>query len=257
MLSSSNARMRNIFRRFDGNSTPELPGMENVGRTSEVSESGLFAEGRVRTFDWALEAELVGSKGNQVYVRKLACPRLYETPQDTWQGVWYRAGEWLGKHGEYESPTSQLEVWADRSGGRSIEASTTVECWPKLARDLRTGPRILTGIVAVRNSGAGSYGCPGLTIAIETPSGGATGALMLIERLGQRGIGGCLATQENNGRWGIVRLIFPPFWYAAGEERLFGVDWVRWASSDGDQNEGKRIWCEHAAVAVAEVLQEL
>src|SRR5438876_173040 len=145
----------------------------------------------------------------------------------------------------------------ERSGSRSIETSTTVECWPKLARNLRSGSRILTGMVAVRSSVGGCYGCPGLTIVVETPSGGATGALMVVERLGQRGISGCLATQENHGRFGIVRLIYAPFWYAAGEERLFGVDWARWASSAGDQNEGKRIWCEHAAVAVDEVLQEL
>jgi hypothetical protein len=65
-----------------------------------------------------------------------------------------------------------------------------------------------------------------------------------------------LATKADNDRWGIVKLIYSPCWYAADEERVFGVDWARWIGAPGDQNESKRLWCEHAALAIAQVVWE-
>jgi hypothetical protein len=216
----------------------------------------LFAQGRVQTFDWAQEAEALGIVEPRSFVRRLACPRLYETPTDTWRQVWRKAGEWLGKQGEYEPPFSQLEVWAQREGGSSIETSTTLERWSELARDLAAGPPILTGMAAVRTSAARHHGFPGVTVVVETPSGGADGALMLVNLLGEQGIGGCLANQAGSGRWGIVKLMYSPCWYAADEARVFEVDWARWASLPDDQNESKRIWCEHATLAVSKVMLE-
>lgn len=118
-------------------------------------------------------------------------------------------------------------------------------------------PSILTGLVAVRIAAAGPLGCPGMTIVLETPSGGADGALMLVDLLGQPGIGGCLANLAGSGRWGIVKLIDSPCWNAADEERMFGIDWARWVELPDDQNESKRLWCEHAALAVSEVILEI
>jgi len=80
---------------------------------------------------------------------------------------------------------------------------------------------------------------------------------MLVKQFTDKGIGGCLATKEAEGRWGIVRFIYPPYWYAANQERLFGVDWARWARTPGDQNESKRLWCEHAALAISEAMREI
>ena len=217
---------------------------------------GLFAGGRMHTFDWALEAEAVGTVEPRTFVRRLACPRLYETPHDSWRQLWQRAGEWLGKQGEYARSVSALEVWAQCEGGDSIENSSPLERWPALAHSLRRAPRILTGLVAVQSTAAGHHGYPGATVVVETPSGGAAGALKLVQVLTRQGIGGCLATQGNGGRWGIVKLIYSPCWYAADEQRVFGVDWARWTEAPGDQNESKRLWCEHVALAVSKVLLE-
>lgn len=218
---------------------------------------GLSEQDRVPTFDWALEAEAVGAVEPRSFVRRPACPRLYETPHDSWRQLWQRAGEWLGKQGEYARSAPALEVWAQCEGGHSIENSGHLEHWPGLAHSLRRGPRILTGLVAVQSTGAGHHGYPGATVVVETPSGGAAGALKLVQVLARQGIGGCLATQGNGGRWGIVKLIYSPCWYAADEERVFGVDWARWTGAPGDQNESKRLWCEHAGLAISQVMREL
>jgi hypothetical protein len=217
---------------------------------------GLSEQQRVPTFDWALEAEAIGTAEPRRFVRRAACPRLYETPHDSWAQLWQRARTWLAKQGEYHRLVSVLEVWAQREGGQSIESSTPLERWPGLARSLRRGPRILTGLVAVQTTGAGQNAYPGVTVVVETPSGGPAGALRLVQLLGRHGIAGCLATQEDTGRWGIVKLIYSPCWYAADEERVFGVDWARWVGAPGDQNESKRLWCEHAALAIARVVPE-
>ena len=219
-------------------------------------EHELFAQRRVKTFDWALEAEAVGTVEPRTFVRSLACPRLYAAPSDTWQKVWRKASEWLDKRGEYDPSTSPLDVWAQCDGGHSIESSSPLDRWPELARSLMVARAILTGLVAVRTTAAGPLGYPGMTIVLETPSGGAEGALMLINLLEQQGIGGVLANLAGGGRWGIVKLIYSPCWYAADEERMFGVDWARWVALPDDQNESKRLWCEHAALAVSKVLLE-
>jgi hypothetical protein len=220
------------------------------------NEFDLFAQGRVNTFDWALEAEAVGTVEPRTFVRKLACARLYAAPSDTWQQVWRRAGELLGKRGEYDPSASPLDVWARCDGDHSIESTSPLERWPELARSLLMAPPVLTGLVAVRTIAAGSQGHPGMTVVVETPSGGADGALILVNLLGQRGIRGCLANQADSNRWGIVKLIYSPCWYAADEERMFGIDWARWAALPDEQNEGKRLWCEQAALAVSEAMLE-
>jgi hypothetical protein len=211
----------------------------------------------MHTFDWALEAEAVGTVEPRTFVRRLACPQLYTTPNDTWQQVWRKASGWLGKCGEYNPSVCPLDVWAQCDGGHSIESASPLERWPELARSLVVAPPISTGIVAVRTNAAGPLGYPGMTVVLETPSGGADGALMLVDLLGQQGISGLLANQAEGGRWGIVKLIYSPSWYAADEERNFGVDWARWVALPDDQNESKRLWCEHAALAVSKVMQEL
>jgi hypothetical protein len=217
---------------------------------------GLSEQDRVPTFDWALEAEAVGAVEPRSFVRRPACPRLYETPHDSWRQLWQRAGEWLGKQGEYDRSVSALEVWAQFEGGHSIENSSPLERWPELARSLQGGPRILTGLVAVQTTGAGHHAYPGVTVVVETPSGGTAGALKLVQLLARQGIGGCLATQADNDRWGVVKLFYSPCWYAADEERFFGVDWARWTGAPDDQNESKRLWCEHAALAIAQLVRE-
>lgn len=220
------------------------------------NELDLFAQGRVNTFEWALEAEAVGTIEPRTFLRKLACPRLYAAPSDTWQQVWRRAGEWVGKRGEYDLSASPLDVWAQCGGDHSIESTSPLERWPELARSLRRGPRIRTGLVAVQTTGTGPQAYPGVSVVVETPSGGSAGALMLVQLFARQGIGGCLATQADNDRWGIVKLIYSPCWYAADEERVFGVDWARWTGAPGDQNESKRLWCEHATLAIAQVVRE-
>ncbi len=217
---------------------------------------GLPTQERVATFDWALEAETVGAVQPRSFVRKPACPRLYETPHDSWRQLWQKAGDWLGKQGEYKRLVSALEVWAQFEGGHSIENSGPLERWPGLARGLRRGARILTGLVAVQTTAAGHEGYPGAIVVVETPTGGTAGALMLVQLLARQGIGGCLATREENDRWGTVKLIYSPCWYAADQERLFGVDWARWIRTPGDQNESKRLWCENVALAVAQVMRD-
>src|SRR6266567_2784329 len=92
--------------------------------------SGLFAQWRVHTFDWALEAEALETVEPRTFVWRLACPRLYATPNDTWQQVWQKAGEWLAKCGEYDPSVSALDVWAQCEGDHSIESTSPVERWP-------------------------------------------------------------------------------------------------------------------------------
>src|SRR5205823_392150 len=74
--------------------------------------------------------------------------------------------------------------------------------------------------------------------------------------LAQQGIGDCLATQGDGGRWRFVKLIYSPCCYAADEERVFGVDRGRWFGASDDQHETRRLRCEHAALAIAQVMRE-
>ena len=37
---------------------------------------------------------------------------------------------------------------------------------------------------------------------------------------------------------------------------MFGIDWARWVALPDDQNESKRLWCEHVALAVFKVMPE-
>lgn len=248
--------MNNSRQRLGDHSDPLLSKPQKQKSQGEPFLPDLYALIRVPTFSWALEAVAAGTAEPRSFVRKPACPRLYETPHDSWRQLWLTAGEWLGKQGEYDRSVSALEVWAQWEGGHSIENSSPLERWPELARSFRRGQRILTGLVAMQTTGAGHLGCPGVTFVVETPSGGAAGALMLVQLLAQQGIGGCLATQGDSGRWGIVKMIYSPCWYAADEERVFGVDWARWVEALGDQNESKRLWCEYAALAVAQVMRQ-
>ena len=173
-----------------------------------------------------------------------------------WLSLWQDARQSMGKSGEYAQAERRLEVWGQFSQGGSIEISTVVEQWRATAEEIRA-QKFRIGLVAVRLPADDICGSPGVTIVVETPLGGSNGARILMNLLSSLGIGGILARQECKDRWGVIKLIYCPAWYAVTDDKTFGIDWSRRGTSAHDENEFKRLWCQHVVRAVKRITKEM
>ena len=171
---------------------------------------------------------------------------------DTWLRLWQDVGRGLGKRGEYDRADKTLDVWGQFANHDSIEVSTDLNEWPVIAKEVRD-KKFTIGMVAVRLAADDLRGSPGVTFVVETPRGGSIGARILLNLLSSLGIGGVLARQEGRDRYGVVKLIYCPNWYAVTEDKIFGIDWSR----RSDEGESKRLWCEHVGGAVKRIKKEM
>lgn len=175
---------------------------------------------------------------------------------ETWLQVWREAGPRLGRVGEYDRNSKTLEVWGQYERGGSIEVSTARKEWPNIAANIQ-GRSFSIGLIGVRLDAADPTDSPGITIAVESPNGGSTGARILMRILNSLGIGGVLANEEGSGRWGVVKILYSPNWYSLMGDKTFGVDWSRRDGSPGGEDARKRIWCEHVVLAMEQVIKEV
>jgi hypothetical protein len=239
---------------------PKSPGPDDssAGMVKEpFGRDDMFRLGFVRTDAMAPGAEPTPPEAQCLNYRKIKLRQLYAAPSDSWRQVLGRAQACFGRQGEYRRPQQSLEVWTQHGDGTVIESSTPLGSWPRLSRQLRQAARPTMGLLAVRTDEAGEKGYPGLTVVLETPSGGAAGAFCLMGKLGEHGIGGCLACAEHAERWGVVKLIYPPHWYATNRDTVFKIHWRRWLETSRDWNENKRFWFERATLAILEALKDL
>lgn len=171
-------------------------------------------------------------------------------PIDEWLNAWLM-GEVGHKHGAYQSP-GPLHVYAMYAGG-GVEFSGPLPAWPDLAERLR-GQHIQLGLIAVEVPADHAYfKYPGVTLAFDGPRGGIQIAREVMLKLGKLGVGGVLAGTENNGRFGVLRIIMVPRWYAKTGDNLFGLDWSKVPNDPVHCEEAKKAWAlgMHAALRMA------
>lgn len=171
-------------------------------------------------------------------------------PIDEWLNAWLM-GEVGHKHGAYQSP-GPLHVYAMYAGG-GVEFSGPLPAWPDLAERLR-GQHNQLGLIAVEVPADHAYfKYPGVTLAFDGPHGGTQIAREVMLKLGRLGVGGVLAGTENNGRFGVLRIIMAPRWYAKMGDGLFGIDWTKVPNDPVHCEEAKKAWAlgMHAALRKA------
>lgn len=76
-------------------------------------------------------------------------------------------------------------------------------------------------------------------------------------KLGKLGVGGVLACTENNGRFGVLRIIMAPRWYAKTGDNLFGVDWSKVPNDPVHCEEAKKAWGLGIHAALGSVLADI
>jgi hypothetical protein len=222
----------------------------------------LFSDGFLITYPWTLNSTIASFMGNgkspgvSYSVRKVISKELYSSPHDSWRQVWNSISGRMAKSGEYCRPEKAVEAWMQlKRGGGTLEESVKIDDWPNLAKRILEGKPTM-GLLAVRGHAADDSWSPGVTVVVETPRGGSFGASLVMDFLGNSGVGGCLPRQEKQDRWGVVKLICSPSWYVACGDKCFGVDWKRWAHGPVDEIETKRLWCEDAALLIHRLKSE-
>ena len=176
-------------------------------------------------------------------------------PIDEWLIAWLTGGV-SPKHGAYRSP-GPLHVYAMTANGEGAEFSGPLPAWPDLAERLR-GQRIDLGLVAVEVPVDHAYfKYPGVTLAFDGPLGGTQVAREAMLKLGKLGVGGVLACTENNGRFGVLRIIMAPRWYAKTGDNLFGVDWSKVPNDPVHCEEAKKAWALGIHAALGSVLADI
>ena len=176
-------------------------------------------------------------------------------PIDEWLIAWLTGGV-SPKHGAYHSP-GPLHVYAMTANGEGAEFSGPLPAWPDLAERLRV-QRIDLGLVAVEVPTDHAYfKYPGVTLAFDGPLGGTQVAREAMLKLGKLGVGGVLACTENNGRFGVLRIIMTPRWYAKTGDNLFGVDWSKVPNDPVHCEEAKKAWALGIHAALGSVLADI
>ena len=110
------------------------------------------------------------------------------------------------------------------------------------------------GLIAVEVPADHAYfKYPGVTLAFDGPHGGTQIAREVMLKLAKLGVGGVLAGTENNGRFGVLRIIMAPRWYAKTGDKLFGLDWSKVPNDPVHCEEAKKAWAlgMHAALRSA------
>ncbi len=170
---------------------------------------------------------------------------------DEWLKTWLSAKD-LAKNGEYRSP-GPLHVYATTAGGDGPQFSGSLPAWESFVPQL-TRSRVTLGLVAVEAEVEHAYfKYPGVTMAFESPFGGTAVAREVLTKLGQLGVGGVLAETERSGRFGVLRILMAPRWYARSGDRLFGMDWSKVPNDPVRCDDAKMTWALgiHAALRAA------
>lgn len=172
-------------------------------------------------------------------------------PIDEWLKAWLSATD-LAREGEYRSP-GPLQVYAMTTTGDGPQFSGPLPAWESFAEQL-TCSQVTLGLVAMETEVEYAYfKYPGVTLALESPFGGTAVAREVMTKLGQLGIGGILAETDRGGRFGVLRILMTPRWYAQSDDRLFGLDWSKVPNDPVHCSEAKKTWAlgVHAALRTA------
>lgn len=161
-------------------------------------------------------------------------------PVDAWLNLWLSAVD-LKKSGQYRSPGS-LHVYTMTDDADGPQFSGQLEEWSDLCARLE-GSAIELGLVAVEASTEfGYFKYPGVTLAFEGPFGGSMVASEVMNKLSRLGIGGVLAGAEQGGRFGVLRIMMVPRWYAKNGDELFGLDWTNVPNDPIRCSDEKKAW---------------
>ena len=176
-------------------------------------------------------------------------------PIDEWLTAWLVGGV-SPKHGAYRSP-GPLHVYAMTANSEGAEFSGPLPAWPDLAERLRE-QRVQLGLIAVEVPVDHAYfKYPGVTLAFDGPLGGSQVACEVMDRLARLGVGGVLAGTEKNGRFGVLRIIMTPRWYAKTGDQLFGVEWAKVPNDPVHCDEAKKAWALGIHAALGSVLADI
>ena len=176
-------------------------------------------------------------------------------PIDEWLNVWLSATD-LAKDGEYRSP-GPLQVYAMNASGDGPQFSGPLTAWESFAEKLARG-KVTLGLVALETEVEYAYfKYPGVTLAFESPLGGSAVAREVMTKLGQLGIGGILAETDRGGRFGVLRILMTPRWYAQTNDRLFGLDWSKVPNDPVHCDEAKKTWAFGIHSALRTVLADI
>ena len=137
--------------------------------------------------------------------------------------------------------------------GDGPQFSGPLPAWESFAEQLATS-QVTLGLVAMETEVEDAYfKYPGVTLAFESPFGGTAVAREVMTKLGQLGIGGILAETDRGGRFGVLRILMTPRWYAQSDDRLFGLDWSKVPNDPVHCDEAKKTWAMgvHAALRTA------
>ena len=137
--------------------------------------------------------------------------------------------------------------------GDGPQFSGPLPAWESFAEQLATS-QVTLGLVAMETEVEYAYfKYPGVTLAFESPFGGTAVAREVMTKLGQLGIGGILAETDRGGRFGVLRILMTPRWYAQSDDRLFGLDWSKVPNDPVHCAEAKKTWAMgvHAALRTA------
>ena len=174
---------------------------------------------------------------------------------DSWLKIWLSAND-LKKSGEYRSP-GPLHVYTMTADGSSPQFSGQLSAWADLSKRLQR-TKVHMGIVAVeQDPQIGSFQYPGVTIALESPMGGTMIAMQVMNMLSKLGVGGVLAGKEQGGRFGVLRIIMAPRWYAKTHDELFGLDWSTVPNHPVICDEAKLAWAKGMHAVLRTVLNDI
>jgi hypothetical protein len=174
---------------------------------------------------------------------------------DEWLKTWLSAKD-LAKNGEYRSP-GPLHVYAMTAAGDGPQFSGPLPAWESFIPQLMRS-KVTLGLVAVEAELEHAYfKYPGVTLAFESPFGGTAVAREVLAKLGQLGVGGVLAETERSGRFGVLRILMAPRWYAQSGDRLFGLDWSKVAKDPVRCDDAKMTWALGIHTALRAALAEI
>lgn len=162
------------------------------------------------------------------------------TALDQWLQAWLSAKD-LAKSGEYRSP-GPLHVYAMTAAGDGPQFSGPLPAWESFAPQMMRS-QVTLGLVAVEAGVDHAYfKYPGVTLAFESPFGGSAVAREVLAKLGRLGVGGVLAETERSGRFGVLRILMAPRWYAQSGDQVFGLDWSKVPNDPVRCEEAKKTW---------------
>jgi len=174
---------------------------------------------------------------------------------EEWLETWLSAKD-LAKSGEYRSP-GPLHVYAMTAAGDGPQFSGPLPAWESFIPQLMRS-KVTLGLVALEAEVEHAYfKYPGVTLAFESPFGGTAVAREVLAKLGQLGVGGVLAETERSGRFGVLRILMAPRWYAQSGDRLFGLDWSKVPNDPVRCDDAKKTWASGVHAALRAALAEI